>query len=124
MGDEWRRRHGITTSPETEGFFQPRERHPDSKRFHDILEELGELHDRKQADYGQVEAPFYNVESSANWGIEPWVGAMVRMTDKVNRLQSLVKNGSLANEAAEDSLLDIAVYAVIALVLREKAARE
>jgi hypothetical protein len=48
---------------------------------------------------------------------------MVRMTDKVNRLQSLVKNGSLANEAAEDSLLDIAVYAVIALVLREKAVR-
>lgn len=95
-------------------------RHPNSKRFHQLLRELGRLHDRKQGDYGRDDDPFHNVRASAEWGIRPWVGAMVRANDKVKRLQSLARNGKLHNEAAEDSLRDIAVYAIIALVLYEQ----
>lgn len=95
-------------------------RHPNSERFHSILKELGDLHDLKQLDYGKDSDPFSNVRSSENWGMSPWVGAMVRATDKVHRLQSLVKKGKLNNESAEDSLRDLAVYAVIALVLFEE----
>ena len=96
-------------------------RNPKSQRFHDILRELGTLHDMKQRDYGKPDDPFANVRASEEWGLAPWVGAMVRLTDKVRRLQSLARTGALANEAAEDSFRDIAVYAVIALVLYEEA---
>lgn len=43
------------------------------------------------------------------------------MNDKVRRLQSWVQNGKLENEGAEDSMRDIAVYSIIALVLLEKS---
>lgn len=95
-------------------------RHPASERFHEILNGLAELHDSKQADYGLSTDPFANVRGSTDWGVEPWIGAMVRANDKVRRLQSFIKNGSLKNESVEDSLRDLAVYAVIALVLFEE----
>lgn len=95
--------------------------HPGSARFHAILEELGELHNKKQKDYGTDTDPFANVRGSEEWGIEPWVGALLRATDKIRRLQKYAKVGELANEAVEDSFRDLAVYAVIALVLFEEA---
>lgn len=88
-----------------------------TRRFHAILKEMGDLHDRKQADYGQKGDPFANVRSSSNWGVAPWIGAMIRLNDKIQRLQSFAQNGTLANEGVEDSLIDLANYAVIALVL-------
>ena len=98
-----------------------RERHPNSRRFHELLAELGDLHDLKQADYGRGDDPFANVRSSEEWGVPGWVGAMVRAGDKIRRLQALRRNGKLENESAEDSLRDLAVYSVIALVLFEQA---
>ena len=89
-------------------------------RFHEILKELGELHDKKQADYGRDNDPFANVRASEEWGVPAWIGAMILLTDKVRRLQRFAQRGSLMNEGAEDSLRDIAVYAIIALVLLEE----
>ena len=89
-------------------------------RFHEILKELGELQDKKQADYGRDNDPFANVRASEEWGVPAWIGAMIRLTDKVRRLQRFAQRGSLMNEGAEDSLRDIAVYAIIALVLLEE----
>lgn len=86
-------------------------------RFHALLGQLGRLHDRKQNDYGGSTDPFANVRASHDWGIKPWVGALVRLNDKVKRLQKFAQRGSLANESAEDSMLDIAVYALISLIL-------
>lgn len=99
-------------------------RHHNSARFHAILRELGELHDAKQADYGRGDDPFANVRASEEWDVPAWVGAMVRANDKVRRLQSFVQNGRLVNEGVEDSLRDLAVYAVIALVLYEQREEE
>lgn len=96
------------------------ERHPLSARFHEILEELGDLHDRKQIDYGRAKDPFANVRGSETWGVKPWVGAMLRGNDKMERLKNFAKTGSLANEGADDSFRDLAVYAIIALVLWEE----
>lgn len=95
-------------------------RHPNSQRFHDLLEEIGALHDKKQQDYGKGDDPFANVRSSKEWGIPAWVGAMVRLNDKVKRLQALARKGNLVNESALDSFDDIAVYALIARVLYEQ----
>ena len=94
-------------------------RHPNSARFHELLQEAGDLHDRKQSDYGRGSDPFANVRASEEWGIDGWKGAMIRLNDKVRRLQSLALKGSLVNEAAVDSFMDIAVYALIARVLYE-----
>lgn len=95
-------------------------RHPNSQRFHDLLAEAADLHDMKQGDYGRDEDPFANVRASEDWNVPAWVGAMVRLTDKVRRLQSLARRGSLNNEAAIDSFMDIAVYALIARILYEE----
>lgn len=93
------------------------QRHPASQIFHDILVEMGDLHDRKQADYGSPTDPFANVRGSTAFGISPWVGAIVRANDKMNRLQAAARGQNLVNESIEDSLLDLAVYAIIGLVL-------
>ena len=95
-------------------------RHPASQRFHSLLQEMGELHDKKQKDYGSDTDPFANVRGSAAWDIPPWIGAMVRATDKVKRLQSFARKGELANEGVIDSFMDLAVYSIIARVLYEE----
>ena len=95
-------------------------RHKNSARFHALLAEAGRMHDKKQADYGRTDDPFANVRASEEWGIPGWVGAMVRLNDKVRRLQALAQNGRLSNESASDSFMDIAVYALIAHVLYEQ----
>ncbi len=99
----------------------PKPRHPSSQRFHDILKELGALHDKKQKDYGTDADPFNNIRASAKeWGIPAWVGAMLRATDKVRRLQKFADKGELANESVIDAFDDLAVYAVIARVMYEE----
>ena len=89
-------------------------------RFHAILAALGRLHDRKQADYGREGDPLANIRASAEWGVPAWVGALIRLTDKVRRLQAFARRGTLANEGAVDSLRDIAVYAILAEILLEE----
>jgi len=95
-------------------------RHAGSARLHELLKEIGELHDRKQADYGTDTDPFANIRASEEFGVPAWVGALIRLNDKVTRLKGFVLRGSLKNESAEDSMRDIAVYALIALVLYEQ----
>ncbi len=80
-----------------------------------------ELHDRKQEDYGRGDDPFANVRAAAEWGMPEWVGAMLRASDKIRRLQAYAIKGSLANEGVLDSFMDLAVYAIIAHVLFEEA---
>jgi hypothetical protein len=89
-------------------------------RFHKLLKEIGDLHDKKQQDYGVETDPFANVRGSSDWGVAPWVGAMIRANDKVKRLQKYARDGQLANEGARDSFMDLAVYALIALVLHDE----
>lgn len=90
------------------------------QRFMDVLDELQEIHVKKSADYGTKEDFLANVRASVDWGVPAWVGAMIRANDKVIRLQSLQHKGFLANESARDALLDLASYAVIALILMEE----
>lgn len=97
------------------------EAHPSSKLFYDYLLEAALLHRDKQRDYGKETDPFANVRASEEWGIPGWVGCMVRANDKMRRLQTLATEGTLTNEAARDSFLDLAVYSIIGLVLYEQA---
>lgn len=89
-------------------------------RFHKLLRTIGELHDKKQQDYGSEEDPFANVRASAAFGIPAWVGCMVRANDKMHRIKVFAKRGSLSNESVRDSLMDLAVYSLIGLVLYDE----
>jgi hypothetical protein len=89
-------------------------------RFHAKLREIGALHDQKQRDYGTDTDPFANVRGSADWGVAPWLGAMVRANDKIKRLQTYAHTGVLANEGVADAFMDLAVYALIGLILWEE----
>lgn len=88
-----------------------------SPEFEAVVQEVLEMHRRKGADYGSKDDFFANVSASEAWGIPPWVGAMMRANDKVVRLQAAAKGSTLKNEGIEDSLLDIATYAIIAVCL-------
>jgi|HubBroStandDraft_4_1064222.scaffolds.fasta_scaffold18964_5 hypothetical protein len=94
--------------------------HPSSARFIAILDEIKSMHLKKMADYGKPGDPFANVRASVGFGVSAWIGAMIRANDKVARLQSLATTGKLTNEGAQDSFLDLASYAIIALVLYEE----
>ena len=96
--------------------------HPHSQRFHEILKELGELHDQKSVGYGTSKDPLANVQSSTEWCVPAWVGAMIRANDKIRRLQSYAQKGELPFEAVEDAFRDLSVYAIIGLVLFEQDA--
>lgn len=102
----------------------PPQRHPSSAKFAQICQEMVELHDRKQKDYGSQADPFANLRASTVMGIEPWKATVVRMNDKMTRLHAAVRGQNLANESVVDSFMDLAVYAIIARILYEGRGNE
>lgn len=79
----------------------------------------------KQQDYGAEHDPLANIKSSQEFGIAPWVAAMVRAGDKMARIKAAARGQLLLNEPLEDSILDLANYAIIALkLLREEVLEE
>ena len=97
--------------------------HASSQAFYDLCDRMKEMHGKKSFDYGSAHDPLANIRNGAMFvGIEPWKGAMVRLSDKVTRLATYNRTGSLHFEGVEDTLLDLASYALLALVLyREEA---
>lgn len=90
-------------------------------RVREVFEHCASLHDLKQKDYGREQDPFANVRSAQEWGVEPWVGALIRAGDKFKRLQQYVRTGTLHNEGVLDSFDDAIVYIAIAKVLYEES---
>ena len=89
-----------------------------SSAFLDVLDRIRHLHRSKSADYGSDVDPLANIRSGAEFvGIEAWRGCMVRICDKMQRLKTFCHTGRLVHEGVEDTLMDLASYAVIALVL-------
>ena len=73
---------------------------------------------KKNEDYAGAEGcnPWRNFESIELLGIASTeVGLLTRMTDKLNRLVTFVKDGKLSveNEGALDSLVDMINYSVL-----------
>jgi hypothetical protein len=85
-------------------------------RFLQLLQDLAELHAKKQQDYGSPEDPFANYAAAEDIGIPAWKNAFLRGIEKVNRIKSFIRNGKLANEGVEDAFKDMAVCAMIALI--------
>lgn len=82
--------------------------------FEHVSDELLEMFLKKHADYGKG-----NILSNGELGIA------MRVSEKVERLKHLLMTQqSPANETAEETWVDIAVYAVIAVLLRRKQFQE
>lgn len=98
-------------------------RHPLSERFHELLKEVGKIHDKKQNDYGTPNDPYANVRGATEFGLPAPMGSFIAMSDIMSRIKSFCVNGRLENEPLENALKDMAVYSLIALVLYEEEER-
>jgi hypothetical protein len=85
--------------------------------FNKVIRDLLAIHETKSHDYGATDDPYGNFRPAIQYGVEPWIGCLIRMGDKTARIQSFLKKGTLLNESVEDALWDQANYAIIALCL-------
>jgi hypothetical protein len=90
--------------------------------FDSLLRRMGAIHDAKRQDYAGNDNPLGNFDAAQMLGISPMMGIMVRMTDKFTRACNLAKRGHqhVKDESLEDTLLDLANYAVLAILSRER----
>jgi len=77
-----------------------------------VYEMLSDVLVSKQLDYGPG-----NINNAPGGAMN---GILVRMNDKMERLKNLMyhSEGEPQNESIDDSLIDIANYAVIAMMVR------
>lgn len=86
----------------------------------DLLDKAKELYLKKNAGYsGDCGDPFKNFRFSELFGISPFKGCLVRMSDKFIRIANLTKDpkNEKVGENITDTLMDLAVYALIAICL-------
>ena len=90
--------------------------------FDRALIPIVETSHRKRADYAEDHDAFGNFRLTAAFaGFEaPWLSAAFNCSQKLARIQALRANGRAdnpANEALEDTILDLATYACLALAM-------
>ena len=82
------------------------------QRHNDISKQLNDIYKAKNHDYGDSFGETYN-----KLGI---ISAVTRITDKVNRLQSLcTKNQLVKDESIKDTLIDLANYSIMTIIEME-----
>lgn len=91
-------------------------------RFYELLKQMATLHSQKNHDYTDGRDPFLNFRQCEAMDIPAWKGVIVRLGDKFSRIQNFAKRETLAvpSESIRDTLLDNAVYSLIAIVLFEE----
>lgn len=82
------------------------------QRHNDISKQLNDIYKAKNHDYGDSFGETYK-----KLGI---VSAVTRITDKVNRLQSLCTKEQLVNdESIKDTLMDLSNYSIMTIIEME-----
>ena len=86
------------------------------KRFYELLDTIAEIHSNKSHDYGGKGNPLSNLE------IFGWRGVIVRLGDKFCRLKNFYNQGEfkVKDENIKDTFCDMAIYALLAIVLYEQ----
>lgn len=94
--------------------------------FYELLEQMAALHSCKNHDYSGTEEPLKNLKSSVRLGVDPVLAVLVRLQDKWSRLEEFAKKGVLEvkDESIEDTLMDNAVYSLLAIVLRREQKKQ
>lgn len=79
------------------------------QRIQQQAEELSQLLIRKNADYGNSFEEQFNKRGL--------VGVLIRLEDKMARLDNLERNAAKVDESIKDTLIDLAGYALLASIL-------
>jgi len=92
------------------------------ERFNEIVKEMTELHDRKNRDYAGSDY-LSNFLMCERMGIPAWKGSLIRLSDKLSRLMNISRTGEIAvsEETVVDTLMDLAVYAIVTRILYENS---
>jgi hypothetical protein len=87
------------------------------QQFQTEVQQMFETTSRKNSDYANANNAFANftlIESLTGGEVKTEQGILVRMSDKMSRIGNLLhKEGNVKDEAVEDTLQDLAVYAMI-----------
>ena len=89
-------------------------------KFDTLIEELKKLHDSKSEDYAEAEDPMRNLRRCQAFGIPPWKGCLVRLSDKQARIEQLANGKKPNHESLRDSLIDQAIYSILTIILLDE----
>lgn len=76
-----------------------------------IIDKANSIVLAKRHDYSGSVDPFGNFRKSGLFAVEPWRGVLVRLTDKLSRVQSIVEAGG-ERKVKEETLWDVFADAV------------
>lgn len=79
-----------------------------------ILNNMQKVYEAKDNDYSSTGLPMGNLRKCEDAGIEAWRGCLVRMGDKISRLENFINSQEyMVDEKAEDTILDLANYSIL-----------
>lgn len=95
--------------------------------YYQFLEKAAGIHHRKNQDYAGNGDPLQNLRESEQFGIPAWKACLIRISDKYSRIRTLTlkgeQNAQVVDESLDDTLFDLANYALLTLVLRAEDRR-
>lgn len=94
------------------------ERNP---KFNALLRQIQAIHDSKSHDYAADADPLQNLRRCEAFGVPAWKGVLVRLSDKYGRLEQLASGKTPKHESLRDTLIDNAVYSLLAVLLLDEA---
>jgi hypothetical protein len=88
----------------------------------DILDNMQKVYEAKDSDYSATGLPMGNLRKCEDAGIDAWRGCLVRIGDKMSRLENFLKEKEylVISEKAEDTVIDLANYAILMSCLIEE----
>lgn len=107
-------------------------------KFYTMLDGLAKLHSRKNSDYATADEPLSNLKACEKliiacpsckhkFRLPAWVGVIIRLMDKWDRIVRLVpkimsgQEPAVAGESIKDTLNDNAVYSLLDIILIEES---
>jgi len=93
----------------------------ENPEFDNLLKRMGKIFDAKNKDYSNGNL-YKNFFESERIKISPSKGVILRMLDKVSRICNLINKErfEVKDESIEDTLLDLANYSLIAILVLRK----
>ena len=87
-----------------------------------ILNNMQSVYEAKDNDYSATGLPMGNLRKCEDAGIDSWRGCLVRIGDKMSRLENFLKEKEylVLSEKAEDTVIDLANYAILMSCLIEE----
>jgi len=89
---------------------------------HGILDNMQKVYEAKDNDYSATGLPMGNLRKCEDAGIDAWRGCLVRIGDKMSRLENFLneKEYQVIAEKAEDTIIDLANYSILCSCLIEE----